>query len=95
MFRDNNKELGVMNGTLGRIKNMDGSSFHVTLDNGKDISFDAKEYTKFQHGYATTVHKAQGVTVDETYVLASQHFRTLDHMKQSLPNNYKKRCRGI
>jgi hypothetical protein len=88
---------------------MNGSSFHVTLDNGKDISFDAKEYTKFQHGYATTVHKAQGVKVDETYVLASkhfdrhstyvamtrhrrnvklyaasQHFRTMDHMKQSL-----------
>jgi Ti-type conjugative transfer relaxase TraA len=74
MFRENNKELGVMNGTLGRIKNMDGSSVHVTLDNGKDISFDAKEYTKFQHGYAATVHKAQGVTVDETYVLASKHF---------------------
>lgn len=109
MFRENNKELGVMNGTLGSIKNIDGSSFHVTLDNGKDISFDAKEYTKFQHGYATTVHKAQGVTVDETYVLASQHFdrhatyvamtrhrrnvklyaasnhfRTIAHMKQSL-----------
>ncbi|TAE80287.1 MAG: hypothetical protein EAZ74_03655 [Alphaproteobacteria bacterium] len=74
MFRENNKELGVMNGTLGRIKHMDGSSFHVTLDNGEDIAFDAKEYTKFQHGYAATVHKAQGVTVDETYVLASKHF---------------------
>jgi Ti-type conjugative transfer relaxase TraA len=109
MFRENNKELGVMNGTLGSIKNMDGNSFHVMLDNGKDISFDAKEYTKFQHGYAATVHKAQGVTVDETYVLASKHFdrhsayvamtrhrkdvklyasshhfRTMDHMKQSL-----------
>ena len=29
-------------------------------------------YTDFDHGYATTIHKSQGATVDRSYVLASR-----------------------
>ncbi len=74
MFRENNKQMGVMNGTLATITNIDRNIVDVQLDNGKALRFNAREYNKFQLGYAATVHKSQGVTVDEAYVLASKHF---------------------
>ncbi|GAA4035572.1 hypothetical protein GCM10022281_14980 [Sphingomonas rosea] len=44
----------------------------VLLDDGRAIAFDLKNYAQVDHGYAATIHKAQGVTVDRTYVLATQ-----------------------
>ena len=38
------------------------------------VAVDTKFYKHLDHGYAATVHKAQGSTVDRTYVLATPHF---------------------
>lgn len=35
------------------------------------MAIDATDYKTFDHGYATTIHKTQGSTVDRAYVLAS------------------------
>ena len=35
-----------------------------------------ERYNQLDHGYAATIHKAQGVTVDRSYVLASQYLDT-------------------
>jgi hypothetical protein len=44
---------------------------------GKDaapvVTFSVREYGHVDHGYAATIHKAQGVTVDRVHVLASEH----------------------
>ena len=40
---------------------------------GRAVSFDLKDYAHVDHGYAATIHKAQGVTVDRAHVLASAH----------------------
>ena len=45
----------------------------VRLDDGRAVGFDMKDYAHIDHGYAATVHKAQGVTVDRAHVLATSH----------------------
>jgi integrase len=36
-----------------------------------DVAFDLKDYDRIDHGYAATIHKAQGMTVGRTHVLAT------------------------
>lgn len=43
----------------------------VMLDDGRAVSFDLKDYAHVDHGYAGTVRKAQGMTVDKVQVLAT------------------------
>ncbi|MCH2037266.1 MAG: AAA family ATPase [Rickettsiales bacterium] len=74
LFRENNRDMGVMNGTFGTLKAVNDGIFKVTLDNGKAVSFSPQEYSHFQLGYAATVHKSQGMTVDQAFVLATTHF---------------------
>ena len=40
-------------------------------DDGRSDTFDLKDYNHIDHGYAATIHKAQGMTVDRTHVLAT------------------------
>jgi len=44
---------------------------HVKLDEGKDMSFSPNLKPYFDQGWAITIHKSQGATVDRTFVLAS------------------------
>ncbi len=71
MFLQNERGLGVKNGTLGTIEQVSAQSMTVRTDDGRDISFDLKDYNSIDHGYAATIHKAQGMTVDRTHVLAT------------------------
>lgn len=40
-------------------------------DERRQVVVEQRFYSNVDHGYATTIHKAQGVTVDEVKVLAS------------------------
>jgi ATP-dependent exoDNAse (exonuclease V) alpha subunit len=40
----------------------------------KEVSINPKEYSEFTHGYAATVHKVQGMTVDHTMVYGNGYF---------------------
>ncbi|ATY30953.1 Ti-type conjugative transfer relaxase TraA [Sphingomonas psychrotolerans] len=71
MFLRNERELGVKNGSLGTVEQIDPSRMAVRLDDGRHIAFDLKDYSDVTHGYAATIHKAQGVTVDRVHVLAT------------------------
>ncbi len=75
MFLRNDRTMGVKNGTLATVERVGNGSMTVRLDGEKaaQVSFNIKDYAHIDHGYAATVHKAQGVTVDRTYVLASPH----------------------
>lgn len=71
MFLQNERGLGVKNGTLGAIEHVSAQSMSVQTDDGRSIAFDLKDYDRIDHGYAATIHKAQGMTVDGTHVLAT------------------------
>ena len=72
LFLENNRELDVKNGMLGEVVKTEAGFIQVKVD-GKDrqITVPTDEYTAFDHGYATTIHKSQGATVDRSFVLAS------------------------
>ncbi len=71
MFLQNDRGLGVKNGTLGTMEQVDPQSMSVRTDDGRSVAFDRKHYNRIDHGYAATIHKAQGMTVDHTHVLAT------------------------
>jgi Ti-type conjugative transfer relaxase TraA len=71
MFLQNERGLGVKNGTLGSIEQVSAQSMTVQTEDGRSVQFDLKAYNKIDHGYAATIHKAQGMTVDCTHVLAT------------------------
>ena len=71
MFLQNERGLGVKNGTLGTIEQVSAQSMTVQTDDGRSVRFDLKDYDRIDHGYAATIHKAQGMTVDRTHVLAT------------------------
>jgi hypothetical protein len=91
MFLANDRSLGVQNGTLGSVVAIEppaeGSAapiLRVKLDRGAEINIDTGHYNDIAHGYAATIHKTQGATVDETFVLASSNMdRHLSYVSMS------------
>ena len=71
VFTRNNDGLGVKNGSMGIITNLTKSKVQVQLDEGKEVSFSPNLNPYFDQGWAVTIHKSQGTTVDRTFVLAS------------------------
>jgi Ti-type conjugative transfer relaxase TraA len=62
---------GVKNGTLGTAEHVDTNRINVRLDDGRSVAFDLKDYNNIDHGYAVTIHKSQGVSIDRVHVLAT------------------------
>ena len=71
MFLKNDRGLGIKNGSLGVIETVNAKHMTVRLNAGRSVAFDLKDYADLDHGYAATIHKAQGVTVDRVHVLAT------------------------
>jgi len=78
VFLKNEGSLGVKNGMLARVVGAQPGRIVAEIGNGEDrrqVVVEQRFYTDVDHGYATTVHKSQGATVDRVKVLASS---TLD-----------------
>lgn len=71
LFLRNERELGVKNGSLGTVEKAASDRLEVRLDDGRRVAVDLKSYADIDHGYAATVHKTQGMTVDRTHILAT------------------------
>jgi ATP-dependent exoDNAse (exonuclease V) alpha subunit len=78
MFTGTDRRIGVENGLAGIVLAIDGTHVAVRLDGreGKEINFDGASFDKFRHGYAGTVYKGQGDTLDQTYLYHSEHWRS-------------------
>ena len=90
VFGKNDRELGVKNGMLGTVQGISASKLRVLLD-GDDanaVTFNPRDYKDFDHGYAVTIHKSQGATVDRSFVLAT---RSMDrHLSYVAMTRHKK-----
>lgn len=83
VFLENSRDLGVKNGMLGTVEHVEaarpgaGPRIIAQLDGpggqggGDSVSIPLDTYQAIDHGYATTIHKNQGATVDRAFVLAS------------------------
>ncbi|OYV24713.1 MAG: hypothetical protein B7W99_00875 [Rhodospirillales bacterium 20-58-10] len=76
------RDIGFINGATGTIQEIEGKRVTMALDAkgrgparlvaftvGEDA--EAGEFNSFRHGYAGTIYKGQGRTLDQTYVLHS------------------------
>lgn len=72
-FQRNDGRMGVRNGSLGTIEALHGRTLTVRLDgdDARRITFSLDHYDHIAHGYAMTVHKSQGVTVDRAHLFCS------------------------
>ena len=60
---------GVKNGLFGNITSIDKSTLTIRTqegDSSRYIKVDTSKYNSLDYGYATTVHKSQGTTIDNT-----------------------------
>ena len=68
----NARKLGVLNGTRGTVVGFDAEGLHLETTGGpRVLPTRYVEAGHLAHGYATTVHKAQGATYDRAFVLAT------------------------
>jgi ATP-dependent exoDNAse (exonuclease V) alpha subunit len=80
LFTRNDRDLGVRNGMLATVTNANTDELTVRFDQDDeasctDLEFKPSEFSSVDHGYAVTIHRAQGCKVDNTFVLSS---RTMD-----------------
>lgn len=71
VFTRNNYGLGVKNGSIGQIISLDTHSIEVQLGQEKTLTFSPNVFTFFDQGWAVTIHKSQGATIDKGFLLAS------------------------
>ncbi len=74
VFLKNDSMLGVKNGMIARVVEAAPERIVAEVGEGdqrRRIVVEQKLYNNIDHGYATTIHKAQGATVDRVKVLAS------------------------
>ena len=80
-FTDTLKAARIHNGNAGTITAIDARTGAVTatLDGpggrGREVAWSAAAFAGFRHGYAGTIYKGQGRTLDHTYLYHSRHWR--------------------
>ncbi len=78
VFLENNRDLQVKKTACSARSGSRGGRLIAALDGkGRDgreriVSVPTESYRAVDHGYATTIHKTQGATVDKAFVLASK-----------------------
>jgi conjugative relaxase-like TrwC/TraI family protein len=67
-FRAPDRKLGVANGEFATIVAIDSRRTSLRMDDGREISAASERLRHIDHGYASTSHSSQGVTVDRVIV---------------------------
>lgn len=78
VFGRNSRAIDIRNGQLGTLESWcieprsGNIELSVRIDGGKLVRFDPGRYEHLDHGYAMSVHRAQGVTADNVSVKTSE-----------------------
>jgi Ti-type conjugative transfer relaxase TraA len=74
VFLRNEASLGVKNGMIGHVIEAAPNRIVAVVGEGdqrRTVAVEQRFYSNLDHGYATTIHKSQGATVDRVKVLAT------------------------
>lgn len=76
VFLKNDGSLGVKNGMIARVLEASRGRILAEIGDGPSdtrhrVEVEQRFYRSIDHGYATTIHKSQGATVDRVKVLAT------------------------
>lgn len=77
LFTRNDKALDVRNGMLGTVTGISDGKIRVRLDtddedNTRHLTVSPDDFPYIDHGFAVSIHRAQGCTVDQSFVLSSR-----------------------
>jgi Ti-type conjugative transfer relaxase TraA len=77
VFETNDRTLGVKNGTLARVVDVRQDRFIAQIGEGEErrlVEVDPATMPAFAHGFATTVHKAQGLSIASVHLVVTGGF---------------------
>jgi Ti-type conjugative transfer relaxase TraA len=81
-FTDTLKAARIYNGNVGTITDINEMTgvIRARMDftaagQGREVVWSASEFIGFRHGYAGTIYKGQGKTLDHTYLYHTHHWR--------------------
>ncbi|MBU5612174.1 MobF family relaxase [Geomonas azotofigens] len=83
----NDRGLGVQNGSLGVVREIDDAGrMRVDLE-GREVKLDLKRYRHLDHAYAVTIHKSQGATVEHSilYAPVSHELQRVERRRHPCP----------
>ncbi|MFN8973031.1 MAG: AAA family ATPase [Alphaproteobacteria bacterium] len=66
IITENMRATGLANGNFAEIIHISGKAIRIKTEKGKSVILDTRKQIGFDYGHATTIHKAQGATVDES-----------------------------
>lgn len=75
------KDLGMLNGDVGTIKELDADSATIDFGDGKVKHINLKQNQNFDYGYAVTAYTSQGQTHQNAVMLAESNMKKLVNQK--------------
>ena len=73
----------IANGELGSIGTITEEELTVSLDNGREVSFEPDKFRHLDHGYAVTSYSSQSQTVDRVLINADANESPLTKKRPS------------
>lgn len=68
LFTENNRSAGFQNNETGTVVVAENGQVEIKKDNGQTVTIDPTKTHTLDHGWAVTVHRSQGRTIDRAFV---------------------------